>query len=96
MQPDVTAPGLNILAAWSPVALDSTGRRSVDYNIISGTSMSCPHVSGLAALVKSYHPVWSPAAVKSAIMTTGSIICSKPFFTHSHINTLHYKNKYYG
>lgn len=70
-QPDVTAPGLNILAAWSPVAADATGGRSVNYNIISGTSMSCPHVAAVAAILKSHQPSWSPAAIKSAIMTTG-------------------------
>ena len=72
LQPDITGPGVNILAAWSPVATTDTAGRSVDFNIISGTSMSCPHISAIAAIIKSYRPSWSPAAIKSAIMTTGS------------------------
>ncbi|XP_002452917.1 subtilisin-like protease SBT1.4 [Sorghum bicolor] len=73
LKPDVTAPGVDILAAWtgenSPSQLDSDPRR-VKYNIISGTSMSCPHVSGIAALLRQARPEWSPAAIKSALMTT--------------------------
>ncbi|KAM7254466.1 hypothetical protein ACFE04_003846 [Oxalis oulophora] len=73
LKPDVIAPGVNILAAWTgasaPTDLDIDPRRT-EFNIISGTSMSCPHVSGLAALLKKAHPDWSPAAVKSALMTT--------------------------
>ncbi|KAJ6805050.1 uncharacterized protein M6B38_181920 [Iris pallida] len=73
IKPDVIAPGVNILAAWtgesSPTDLDIDQRR-VEFNIISGTSMSCPHVSGIAALLKKAHPDWSPAAIKSALMTT--------------------------
>ncbi|RZC82208.1 hypothetical protein C5167_044998 [Papaver somniferum] len=76
LKPDITAPGVNILAAWSPVATDGAGGRSVDYNIISGTSMSCPHISAVAAVIKSCHPSWSPAAIKSAIMTTASVMNS--------------------
>lgn len=74
MQPDLTAPGVDILAAWSPVAPPSSyedDTRSVEYNVISGTSMSCPHASDAAAYVKAAHPNWSPAAIKSALMTTG-------------------------
>ena len=74
MQPDITAPGVNILAAWSPVATEATvEHRSVDYNIISGTSMSCPHVTAVAAIIKSHHPHWGPAAIMSSIMTTGKL-----------------------
>ncbi|PKA49574.1 Subtilisin-like protease [Apostasia shenzhenica] len=73
LKPDVIAPGVNILAAWSgaasPTDLDIDPRR-VEYNIISGTSMSCPHISGVAALLRGAHPDWSPAAIKSAIVTT--------------------------
>ncbi|XAR54105.1 Cucumisin [Bertholletia excelsa] len=73
IKPDVTAPGVNILAAWppnvGPTELDAD-KRMVHFNVVSGTSMSCPHVSGVAALLKSRHPDWSPAAIKSALMTT--------------------------
>ncbi|GMI97248.1 AUXIN-INDUCED IN ROOT CULTURES 3 [Hibiscus trionum] len=74
IKPDITGPGLNILAAWSPVAIAATAERSVNYNIISGTSMSCPHISAVAAIIKSMKPSWSPAAIKSAIMTTATVL----------------------
>lgn len=73
LKPDLIAPGVNILAGWTnkvgPTGLSEDHRR-VEFNIVSGTSMSCPHVSGLAALLKEAHPEWSPAAIKSALMTT--------------------------
>ncbi|RAL52994.1 hypothetical protein DM860_016229 [Cuscuta australis] len=68
LKPDIAAPGLNILAAWSPAAAN------VNFNVISGTSMACPHVTGIVALIKSVHPSWSPSAIKSAIMTTASVL----------------------
>lgn len=76
LKPDMVAPGVNILAAWTgaigPSSLPTDHRR-INFNILSGTSMSCPHVSGIAALIKARHPDWSPAAIKSALMTTAYI-----------------------
>ncbi|KAG6530525.1 subtilisin-like protease SBT1.7 [Zingiber officinale] len=73
LKPDIIAPGVNILAAWTgqvgPTGQAADPRRT-EFNIISGTSMSCPHISGLAALLKGAHPDWSPSAIKSALMTT--------------------------
>ncbi|XP_061361702.1 subtilisin-like protease SBT1.8 [Gastrolobium bilobum] len=72
LKPDVIGPGVNILAAWTD-AVGPSGyqdTRKTHFNILSGTSMSCPHISGLAALLKAAHPDWSPSAIKSALMTT--------------------------
>ncbi|TYJ16406.1 hypothetical protein E1A91_A10G250900v1 [Gossypium mustelinum] len=73
LKPDLTAPGVDILAAWSQ-GTTVTGyegdNRIVPYNILSGTSMSCPHATAAAAYIKSFNPTWSPAAIKSALMTT--------------------------
>jgi len=66
LKPDVMAPGVDILAAVSPVTANG-----MDFNLLSGTSMSSPHVAGLAALLMDLHPDWSPMMVKSALMTTG-------------------------
>ncbi|KAH0460698.1 hypothetical protein IEQ34_011361 [Dendrobium chrysotoxum] len=77
LKPDLIGPGVNILAGWSgsigPTGLEMDGRRS-EFNILSGTSMSCPHISGIAALLKSAHPSWSPSAIKSALMTTAYVM----------------------
>lgn len=76
VQPDVAAPGVNILAAWTPIAssqsFDTTKNQlPLNFKFESGTSMSCPHISGIVALLKAIHPTWSPAAIKSALITTG-------------------------
>ncbi|CAL4920714.1 unnamed protein product [Urochloa decumbens] len=76
LKPDVIAPGVNIIAAWpgnlGPSGLDGDARRS-NFSVLSGTSMAAPHVSGIAALIRSAHPSWSPAMVRSAIMTSADI-----------------------
>ncbi|KAL7165245.1 hypothetical protein ACSBR2_041017 [Camellia fascicularis] len=69
LKPDVIGPGVNILAAW-PISIENKTNSRLTFNMVSCTSMSCPHLSGIAALLKSAHPIWSPAAIKSAIMTT--------------------------
>ncbi|CAI0378249.1 unnamed protein product [Linum tenue] len=76
LKPDIAAPGVNILASWSPFA--SSIDDPLDFKIESGTSMSCPHISGIVALIKSIHPTWSPAAIKSALITTGKQIQTNP------------------
>lgn len=65
LKPDISAPGVSVLAAVAPPS--GAGR---DFDLYSGTSMSSPHVAGLGAVYLSEHPLWSPAAVKSAMMTT--------------------------
>ncbi|KAL8210161.1 hypothetical protein R6Q57_006893 [Mikania cordata] len=69
VKPDIIGPGVSILAAW-PISVENSTQTKATFNMISGTSMSCPHLSGISALLKSAHPDWSPAAIKSAIMTT--------------------------
>jgi len=75
LKPDLAAPGIDIIAAWtllsSPTGEPEDNRR-VLYNIESGTSMACPHASGAAAYVKSYHRDWSPAMIMSALITTAT------------------------
>ncbi|OWM71944.1 hypothetical protein CDL15_Pgr017827 [Punica granatum] len=84
LKPDIIGPGVSILAAW-PFPIENDTKTTVNFNIISGTSMSCPHLSGVAALLKSAHPDWSPAAIKSAIMTTANVfnLAKKPIINEN-------------
>ena len=68
IKPDVTAPGVQILAGNSLTPF--LGAQGELFQSISGTSMSSPHVAGLFALLKQAHPDWSAAMAKSALMTT--------------------------
>jgi hypothetical protein len=69
IKPDVTAPGVNILAGNTATPF-STPRGQL-FQSISGTSMSSPHAAGIAALLVQLHRTWTPAQIKSAMMTTG-------------------------
>ncbi|XP_057980301.1 subtilisin-like protease SBT4.14 [Malania oleifera] len=80
LKPDIAAPGVSILASYTPLR-SITGwyadTRHSKFNLLSGTSMACPHVAGVAAYVKSFHPDWSPAAIKSAIITSAKPMSSR-------------------
>jgi subtilisin family serine protease len=78
LKPDLTAPGSDILAAVT-ADLTKDQRNAVagggaapvtDWAFYSGTSMASPHVAGIAAMLKQQHPTWTPAMIKSALMTT--------------------------
>ena len=64
LKPDITAPGVSVIAAVAP-----PGNGGLDFNSYDGTSMSTPHITGIAALILQKHPSWSPMWVKSALMT---------------------------
>ncbi len=71
IKPDVTAPGVQILAGHTPTPVTILGGPPGQYyQAIAGTSMSSPHSAGIAALVKAVHPEWTPAEIKSAMMLT--------------------------
>ncbi|MGD2159291.1 MAG: S8 family serine peptidase, partial [Anaerolineales bacterium] len=73
LKPDITAPGVNILAqGYDPTA---TGEdRHLGFGQNSGTSMAAPHVAGAAALLRQIHPTWSNGAIKSALMSTSKYV----------------------
>ncbi|XWS36664.1 hypothetical protein CRYUN_Cryun20dG0104700 [Craigia yunnanensis] len=77
LKPDITAPGVSVIAAYTEAegpTNEDFDKRRVQFNSVSGTSMSCPHVSGIVGLLKTLYPNWSPAAIKSAIMTTATML----------------------
>jgi subtilisin family serine protease len=70
VKPDVTAPGVDVYAAFN-TPLTAVPPTAPEYGIISGTSMSSPHAAGAAALLRALKPNWTPNQLKSAFMTTG-------------------------
>ncbi|XP_028552244.1 subtilisin-like protease SBT5.3 [Dendrobium catenatum] len=73
LKPDISAPGVNVLASYTeaiPISPSKYDTRRWPFNLLSGTSMSCPHVAGIVGLLRKIYPQWSPAAIRSAIMTT--------------------------
>ncbi|MET9311080.1 S8 family serine peptidase [Kribbella sp. NPDC003505] len=79
LKPDVTAPGLHIMAGQTPTPESpAEGPPGNLYQVIAGTSMSSPHVAGSAALVLALHPSWTPGQVKSALETTAKTSVTKP------------------
>ncbi|KAJ6390905.1 hypothetical protein OIU77_025000 [Salix suchowensis] len=78
--PDVAAPGIDILASYTPLRSLTGLKGDTQYSkfsLMSGTSMACPHVAGVAAYIKSFHPNWTAAAIKSAILTTAKPMSSR-------------------
>lgn len=78
LKPDIIAPGMSIIAAWSQSPKSYGGNTASplpdgspsQWNIISGTSMACPHAAGAVALLKALHPSWLPSMIFSALSTT--------------------------
>ncbi len=79
LKPDITGPGVDVLAGYiddsqtqaqHDATIAGTYTPNANANSLSGTSMSSPHMAGAAALLRQQHPTWSPAAIKSALMTT--------------------------
>jgi hypothetical protein len=73
IKPDITAPGIQVLAGTTPQPDQTTADNGPVGNLymaIAGTSMSSPHAAGVSILVKAAHPTWSPEQIKSALMTS--------------------------
>jgi subtilisin family serine protease len=82
IKPDVTAPGVQILAGHTPTPESPLeGPPGEYFQAIAGTSMSSPHTAGSAVLLKALHPTWTPGQIKSALMTTATTAVKKEDFT---------------
>ncbi|TPH14061.1 GlyGly-CTERM sorting domain-containing protein [Litorilituus lipolyticus] len=68
--PQISAPGVNIYAAYADEHPFTAAGANTDFSAISGTSMASPHVAGAMALIREAHPDWTPTEVQSALMLT--------------------------
>jgi subtilisin family serine protease len=75
LKPDITGPGTSIIAAvpGTPPGHQNASAQSRTFSMFSGTSMAAPHLSCITAVLKRAHPVWSPSAIKSEMMTTADV-----------------------
>ncbi|KAJ0963911.1 hypothetical protein J5N97_029033 [Dioscorea zingiberensis] len=94
VKPDVTAPGVNILSAW-PVDVGPfpSGMKTKTFDLVSGTSMATPHVSGIVALIMSKlkndnKRQWSTSEIQSALITTANTfdLDGQPIFDEATFN----------
>ncbi|OKJ69413.1 S8 family serine peptidase [Streptomyces sp. CB02261] len=74
LKPDLSAPGVDILAARSQLAAGSGL-----YTSLSGTSMATPHIAGVAALLAEKHPDWTGAQLKDALMSSSKTLDASPY-----------------
>lgn len=80
LKPDLAAPGVDIIAAVTPEmtaaqradVVNGTAAPVSAWASYQGTSMAAPHVAGIAALLHQLNPTWTPAMIKSALMTSAT------------------------
>ena len=75
IKPDIGAPGVDILAAVASDPSDTSGEP--EFGLLSGTSMSGPHVAGAGTLVRALRPTWTVPQMQSAMMMTGAVAGTK-------------------
>jgi subtilisin family serine protease len=78
IKPDLTSVGVNVLSSVVCNDGDPCGNDG-DWAFFSGTSMASPHVAGSAAVLKSLHPTWTPAMIKSALVNTADPVVKNAF-----------------
>ncbi|KEH32520.1 subtilisin-like serine protease [Medicago truncatula] len=80
LKPNLVAPGVDIIASWptrSPISENLGENRNLKFNIMSITSMFCPHVSRATTYIKLFYPTWSLAVIRSTLMTTAKQMSPK-------------------